>query len=98
MFPYSDPAGRNFLGNNAVADIFQQQLQGFYDTFARRVNSGFTWLEAFDQLSAGQAPQEVSVDWSSFPITAQATDALIDRDRFEHQDEYVEWRTETNGD
>ena len=96
MFPYSDPAGRNFLDNNAVADIFRQQLQGFYDTFARRVNSGFTWLEAFDQLSGGQARQEVSVDWSSFPITAQATDALIDRDRFEYQDEYVEWRTETN--
>lgn len=96
MFPYSDPAGRNFLGNDAIADGFRQQLQSFYDTYARRVNSGFTWLEAFDQLSSGQAPQEVTVDWASFPITAQATDALIDRDRFEYQDEYVEWRAEAN--
>lgn len=96
MFPYSDPAGRNFLGNDAVADVFRGQVQSFYDQFSRRLNSGFTWLEAFDQLSNDVARQEVTVDWSSFPITAQATDALIDRDRFEYQDEYVEWRVETN--
>jgi hypothetical protein len=94
MFPYSDPAERNFLDNSAVAGIFQQQMQGVYEEYARRINSGFTWLEAFQQLSPGQLPQEVSVDWSAFPITARATDEVIDRDRFEHQDEYVEWRAE----
>lgn len=94
MFPYSDPAGRDFLNNSAVAGIFRQQMQGVYEEFARRINSGFTWLEAFQQLSGGQLPQEASVDWSAFPITAQATDEVIDRDRFEHQDEYVEWRAE----
>lgn len=95
MFQYSDPAERNFLNNSAVASVFQQQMQGVYDGFARRINSGFTWLEAFQQLPGGQLPQQMSVDWSAFPITARATDKEIDRDRFEHQDEYVEWQAET---
>lgn len=95
MFPYSDPAGRNFLDNDAAASAFQQRLQGLYDEFARQPNSGFTWLEAFDQLTGGQSPQQVSVDWAAFPITARGTDAVIDGDRFQNQDEYVEWRAET---
>ncbi|MGH8659248.1 MAG: hypothetical protein ACREV4_12450 [Gammaproteobacteria bacterium] len=94
MFQYTDPVGRNFLSNSSVASVFQQQMHSIYDGFARRVNSGFTWLEAFQQLSDGGMPQPVTVDWSAFPITAQATDQIIDRDRFDHQDEYVEWHAE----
>ncbi len=95
MFNYTDPAGRNFLSNDAVTQAFRQRMQGVYDSFARRPNSGLTWIEAFQQLSGGQLPQQPSVDWLAFPITAQATDKQIDRDRFEHQDEYIEWRAET---
>jgi hypothetical protein len=68
-------------------------MQGVYESFARRVNSGFTWLEAFDHLS-GSALPPVSVEWSAFPITAQVTDVTIDKDRLAHQDEYVEWLAE----
>jgi len=94
MFPYTDPVGRNFLSNTVVTDVFQQRMQAVYDSFARRINSGFTWLEAFQQLSDGQLPQSVTVDWHAFPITAQATDQAIDSNRFDHQDEYVEWNAE----
>lgn len=95
MFAYSDPSGRNFLSNVVVASVFQQRIEGIYEAFARQINSGFTWLEAFQQLSGGQLPQPESVDWHAFPITAQVTDKVIDRDRFDHQDEYVEWKAET---
>ena len=36
-------------------------------------------------------PQLVTVEWSAFPITSQKNDKEIDRNRFDHQDEYVEW-------
>lgn len=94
MFAYTDPVGRSFLSNPAVTNAFQQRMQSMYESFARRVNSGFTWLEAFQQLPGGQIPQLVTVDWHAFPITAQATDQVIDRDRFVHQDEYVEWHAQ----
>lgn len=93
MFQYTDPVGRNFLSKDAVATEFRLKVQGIYDGFARRVNSGFTWLEAFDQLSGAAFPPK-SVDWSAFPITALVADTAIDRDRLAHQDEYVEWRAE----
>lgn len=94
MFDYADPAGRNFLSNPTAAQAFRQRLQGVHDSFARRSDSAFTWIEAFDQLSGGQLPTPVSVDWLAFPKTAQATDKEIDKQRLALQDEYVEWRAE----
>jgi len=94
MFDYADPAGRNFLNNPAVAQLFRQQRQGIYNAFAKKANSAFTWIEAFGQLAAGQVPQLVSVDWFAFPVTATATDKEIDKKRLLWQDEYVEWRVE----
>jgi hypothetical protein len=91
VFQYADPVGRSFLSNTDAADEFRRTLQGTYESFARRINSGFTWLEAFSQLSGGMLPS-VIVEWSAFPITSPGTDAAIDKDRFLHQDEYVEWR------
>jgi hypothetical protein len=95
MSDYPDPAGRNFLGNTAVATAFRQSMQGVYEEFARQPQSAFTWLEAFDNLTNGQPPQQRSVDWLAFPLLANATDAQIDQNRFTLQDEYVEWRAET---
>jgi hypothetical protein len=91
MFQYQDPAGRNFLSNSAAANNFRQGLQAIYESFARRINSGFTWLEAFSQLS-GSPLQPVSVEWFAFPLTSTASDAAIDTDRLTNQDEYVEWQ------
>jgi|GEM_PF-4897454 len=87
MFEYSDPAGRNFLGNRKAEAAYRQTMQGFYDSFANRRNSAFTWLDAFDELSDGTQPNELTVDWGAFPLLAKATDAEIDRDRFRWQDE-----------
>lgn len=95
MFDYTDPAGRNFLGNTAVVAVFRQRMQGVYDRFARRPLSAFTWLEAFQNLANNQAPQNSSVDWLAFPLLANAADPQIDQDRFDRQDEYVEWQAES---
>lgn len=94
MFPYTDPVGRNFFGSSDIETEYRRILSGMYDTHARRNNSGFTWIEAFQTLSSGQLPQVVGVPWFAFPLTAQATDKQIDTKRFDHQDEYVEWRAE----
>jgi hypothetical protein len=94
VFDYSDPVGRNFLGNAAVMAEFRRRLQGTYDSFARRPNSAFTWIEAFSQVSSGQRPEVKSVEWRAFPLLAGASDNDIDSDRLSFQDEYVEWRVE----
>jgi hypothetical protein len=94
MFDYTDPALRNFLGNQAVQTEYHERMRGTYEGFARRPDSAFTWIEAFDQLLNGQASQVSSVDWRAFPLTATASDKSIDSDRFSFQDEYVEWRVE----
>jgi hypothetical protein len=94
MFNYVDPVGRNFLESPLVAAAFQAKIQGVYEQFARRSQSAFTWLEAFQNLTGGQTPQVPTVDWLAFPLLATANDTAIDQDRFRWQDEYVEWRTE----
>jgi hypothetical protein len=97
MFAYSDPARRNFLGDTAAEAEFRQRLQGTYDGFARRVNSAFTWIEAFGLLAGGRVPDIQTVEWPAFPRTATVADKTIDSDRFSFQDEYVEWRAEKKG-
>jgi hypothetical protein len=96
MFNYQDPVGRNFLQNTQVKEVYQRSMESIYDSFARRPDSAFTWVEAFDHLSGGQQSSVVPVDWPAFPLTltAVATDDEIDADRFQFQDEYVEWRVE----
>jgi hypothetical protein len=95
MFDYSDPVGRDFLGNDAAKTEYRRVLQGAYDSFARRTNSAFTWLEALAQLSGGQAAGSRTVDWRAFPLTSGTTDKNIDGNRLRFQDEYVEWLAET---
>lgn len=93
MFTYADPVGRNFLRSARVKENFQRAMAGAYDSFARRSRSGFTWLEAFDNLPRGQAVAK-TVDWRAFPLSVSATDEQIDQNRFSLQDEYIEWRVE----
>jgi hypothetical protein len=94
MFDYLDPVGRDFLGNDAAKTEYRRVLQGAYDSFARRTNSAFTWLEALAQLTGGQAASSQTVDWRAFPLTAGTTDQNIDANRLRFQDEYVEWLAE----
>lgn len=97
MFNYVDPAGRNFLSNQDAAREFRLIMQTNYESFARRPDSAFTWIEAFSDLSGGQIPGALTVDWRAFPITAAATDRNIDSNRLQFQDEYVEWMAERTG-
>jgi hypothetical protein len=84
---------------SSVQNIFRQRLQAKYETHAGRPNSAFAQLEAFSQLANGQAPSMVSVDWRAFPIglSPPVSDKVIDEERFRRQEEYVEWRTEKDG-
>jgi len=97
MFAYSDPSGTGVLENAGAIDAFRQTLHEWYDRLAALDHSGFTWIEAFDELSPGAEPQHHEVTWRAFPITAAANNDQIDADRFRWQDEYVEWRVERPG-
>jgi hypothetical protein len=91
MFTYQDPGGT--LAPAQALTNYRQLLHAQYRMHAKLAKSAFTLLEAFDGLPAGTA-REDGVEWSAFPITANATNPQIDSDRFQFQDEYVEWRVE----
>ena len=91
MFAYTDPAGA--LKPAAALANYRRLLHEQYRQHARLAGSAFTLLEAFAEVAA--AKQRIdSVRWIAFPKTAQASNAEIDADRLEFQDEYVEWRVE----
>ncbi len=98
MFPYTDPAGLNFLNKLTVEAAFRRIIDAEYDLAARQDNSAITWLEAFDSVPAAQKKIE-SISWLAFPIVAGAgvPAAQVDTNRFELQEEYVEWRAERSG-
>lgn len=96
MFPYTDPTGTNFLESQGVLDEYRALINGFYRNSASVSNSGFTLLDAFEKLPTGTSKIN-SISWIAFPITASASFDEIDKDRFQWQDEYVEWRVERSG-
>ena len=96
MFNYQDPTDTDFLENQGALDEYRAILQSQYFRSARVPNSAFTLLEAFSELTTEFIPSVTGVSWSAFPKTASASFAKIDNDRFNLQDEYVEWRTETD--
>jgi hypothetical protein len=94
MFPYSDP-GKTLKPAKALAN-YRMLLHIQYRQSAKLPQSAFTLLEAFQEVPP--AKQETApVEWVAFPKSALATNAQIDADRFQFQDEYVEWRVETAG-
>lgn len=95
MFAYSDPAGTGALAAAGALQNYREKV-GFFDQRFNNVDgSGYTLREAFNELAPGTQAQIATVRWSAFPVTAAATLQEIDRDRMQFQDEYVEWRTET---
>jgi hypothetical protein len=94
MFPYSDPTGNLFRGSKAALSQYRIIVHQFYVQFARLANSAFTLLEAFDELSRGAQPKATTIPWIAFPKSVAASFQQIDDKRDQHQDEYVEWRTE----
>jgi hypothetical protein len=96
MFAYSDPTGIGILERERALQNYRQLVHTLYRQEARKANSAFTLLSAFDDLHNDPETIVNTVDWAAFPKISKGTDAQIDADRFRHQDEYIEWRVEHN--
>src|SRR6266436_2160141 len=94
MFDYSDPTGTGLLERTAALVPYRIAIHGLYREFARLPSSAFTLLEAFAELGSAPPALPTTVTWIAFPRTASASFGQIDTRRFDHQDEYVEWRVE----
>jgi len=94
LFAYTDPVGTGLLQSLNALQEYRQIIHEEYRRFARLPNSTFTLLEAFQELSPGIDPAVTTVTWIAFPRTAVGTFEEIDQNRFQFQDEYVEWFVE----
>lgn len=94
MFNYTDPTHTGSLEAAGAVDEYRAVMHAAYREFARRPRSSFTMLEAFDEAAEQDAIREDVLTWSAFPRAANVGAAAIDTDRFQRQDEYVEWFTE----
>ena len=97
MFAYSDPTKTGFLQQSGALQIYREKVGVLDSQFHKLPNSAFTLREAFGELAPGTQAEIATVDWKAFPISQSATPAEIDRERFRRQDEYVEWRVESQG-
>ncbi|MBW4626316.1 MAG: hypothetical protein KME49_12640 [Brasilonema octagenarum HA4186-MV1] len=95
MFAYTDPTGSDFLKSQNALETYRNDIDSFYRRSALRPNSAFTLLEAFAGLTPEKGLQVETITWIAFPKLANRPFNIIDTDRFNLQDEYVEWRTET---
>jgi hypothetical protein len=98
MFAYSDPTKSGVLEQAGALRAYREMLDVLHQQFHALENSGFTLREAFEELAPGAAAGITTINWRAFPVTASATPAEIDADRFNRQDEYVEWRVERKPD
>lgn len=94
MFAYSDPVGTGVLEQGRAVQTFRENVHAWYRQEARRANSAFTLLSAFDGLHTDPDTIQSPVEWVAFPKISTGADAEIDTHRFVHQDEYVEWNVE----
>ena len=96
MFAYSDPTGSDFLKSQNALEIYRNDINIFYRDCALEPDSAFTLLEAFAGLTPDKGLKIATISWIAFPKQwANKPFNTIDTKRFEYQDEYVEWRTET---
>ena len=92
MFNYKDPGGA--LKPARALNNYRQLVHAQYREQAKRASSAFTLLEAFAEMPVGTAPREDPVEWLAFPRRFNVGNDQIDTERFQFQDEYVEWRVE----
>ncbi len=97
MFAYQDPTGTGVLASQNALDIYRTAVDGFYRRSALRLNSAFTLLEAFEGVTPERGLSITTLPWIAFPRLANQPFNVIDANRFQLQDEYVEWRTEFEG-
>jgi len=89
MFDYVDPIGTGVLQQFDALEPYRRELEQNYVNAAGEPGTAFAKLE--------QLPAEADVSsivWPAFPITAPGTEQQIDDNRFDLQDEYVEWQVE----
>ena len=91
MFAYSDPVGTGVLEQERAFQTFRENVHTWYRQEARRANSAFTLLSAFDSILTDSETIQSTIEWAAFPKISTGSDAEIDTHRFVHQDEYVEW-------
>src|SRR5687767_2044403 len=94
MFPYADPTNTGALAAVGALRDYQALIHGTYRGFGFVSRSGFTIPEAFEEARDATKVRVAEVSWLAFPRAAEASAEQIDSRRFQHQDEYVEWRTE----
>jgi hypothetical protein len=95
MFMYSDPTGTGHLQQSGALQPYREAIAFLEQRLHERPGSAYTLREALGELAPSAQAQVTAVSWSAFPVTAAAAASDIDRLRFRHQDEYVEWRAET---
>jgi hypothetical protein len=94
MFDYEDPTGTGTLAASGAFMQYRSLLHNEYRRFGRRPNAGFTIPEAFAEVVDRSQIVTATVTWLGFPRSQTGTAAQIDRDRFDRQDEYVEWQVQ----
>jgi hypothetical protein len=97
MFAYSDPTGTGFLQQSGALQTYRNQLATLDQQFHSQKGSAYTLREAFEELAPGTKAETTTVSWSAFPVAVGKPPSEIDRDRFDLQEEYVEWRVESAG-
>lgn len=91
MFDYSDPSGSNLLSQFNALAAWRGFVDGGFQEGARKPASAFTFLDVVRALpDADRFP--ATIDWKAFPIlNKNEGNDKIDQDRFNLQEEYVEW-------
>ena len=97
MFDHSDPVGKGILAANSASgisalDIYRELVDGHSSRASGETDTKFVDLAKIPS-SAGVA----TIEWPAFPLTAAATPEQIDNQRWDFQDEYVEWRVVKDG-
>jgi len=87
MINYVDPVGNGILAAQGALANYRELVDSFYTSAA---NIGGTMFEKIERFPPAATPG--SIPWPAFPLTALVSDLQIDQQRWEKQDEYVEWR------
>jgi len=95
MFDYSDPVAGEHLASTGSLASYRALVHAGYRRAALRPRSAFTLPEAFTE--SGKTPESSTVSWLAFPRLQTVADSVVDSDRFRRQEEYVEWRSERDG-
>jgi hypothetical protein len=98
MFLYSDPSGTRLLEREGALLPYRMAVQRLDRHFGAQPHSAYVPRDAFLELSEAVQPAVAPVSWIAFPRTAVADNETIDAERFDRQDEYVEWHTERDGE